>query len=144
MQEGRPISLSTARPVCSGVQTTTGMVFSYSGALRKRPSSRHTSKGVVWLNLTKGSVSLTVRLSQCILNHAPIRDFWHQFIPDGNPACPWGAHLETRNHIFHWCPRTNQSGVPTMLGCLVSFLEENLRAFTFSSEEPMPPPEGIG
>lgn len=61
------------------------------------------AKGGTWLPLAVGSISLTARMTCCILGHALMGEYFLQFNIDEPLNCGCGVKLETRTHVFK-CP----------------------------------------
>ncbi|KJA13751.1 hypothetical protein HYPSUDRAFT_209278 [Hypholoma sublateritium FD-334 SS-4] len=92
-------------------------------------------KGGSWIPAAKASTSLVSRMTQAILGHAPIGEYYSQFLPDEDRACPCGeAALETRDHILNHCHRRGVDyfyGLARMLPALIRFLKHFPWAFSF-------------
>ena len=81
-------------------------------------------------------------MTRAILGHAPIGEYYSRFLPDEDPACPYGeAALETRDHILNHCRRRGVDyfyGPARTLPALIRFLERFPWAFSFR------PKDGVG
>ena len=106
-----------------------------------RPIKPSTAQGGPWLEVEKDDVQLFSRMCRCILNHAPIGEYYSRFNIDEDLGCTCGrVDLQTRKHIMLSCPDfVRQRNHPTTLWELRSFLKRNPKAFAFNRA-----PAGVG
>ena len=97
------------------------------GKRRIKPSA---ANGGTWLPSCGHSITLTARMTRCILGHAPIGEYFRRFNIDEPVSCDCGVCLQTRKHIFE-CPNLDHSNdrTPKYLWSLLGFLQDNPTAF---------------
>ena len=100
------------------------------------------SNGGAYLRWVNHENTLCARYTRAILNHAPLGDYMHRFNIPGYDTheceCGCPGRQQNRHHIFTWCGvlLTNNSD-PRFIQELVDYLEENPKAFAFSSHTPI-------
>ena len=117
--------------------------FELKGLNMKPLQPKYVNSGT-WLRDFGESVSLVARCTHCILNHAPIGEYYQRFNIDGDVPCSCGhVVVQSHFHVLFRCPkhtRTEGSGSLTTIGSLCDFLKRNPTAFAFGT----PPREGVG
>ncbi|KAJ8080887.1 hypothetical protein PM082_017722 [Marasmius tenuissimus] len=109
--------------------------------LKDRPLQPSYLKGGTWLKLAGGSLSLTTRMTRCILGHAPIGEYYQRFNIQADLSCLCGVEPGTRAHVLYRCSELERGASLNRLPGLIAYLKANPRAFAFPSQAEA---EGVG
>lgn len=106
-----------------------------------RPIKPKYAKGGPFLPKVNMSNSLCARFTRAVTNHAPIGEYRERFFPlEPNKCRCDGVTLETRQHVLWECSeydRTslrNEGRLCMSLDSLITFLQDNPRAFAFEDQ----------
>ena len=119
----------------ASMRTYTGSKFLHMkyGSKRIYPSLGAAKKR--FINAVDDDTVLFSRLTRTISGHAPIGSYRQTFFPDKNPLCQIHPVIQSRNHVLFRCHKYSRKfdefTFKNNLESLVSFIKDNIHAFTF-------------